>query len=178
MTLSTFDSNRLLNLNAIANHPSFGRRSQSHTSVVGQVPRTHASDRAGESSHSMVPSEAEEMVSPINASNSHQGYKSEHTYQRVQSSPSLLSQPVPMNSIPMTILHTKQLPTFYLSFDDALTAFEPGISPWKKPVDWVVADSKHVNLVVKAVEQLTGNDDIKEAGFLDQFIIYPVSCDY
>jgi hypothetical protein len=181
MILSTFDSNRLLNLNVIANHPSFGRRSQSDTgsSTSVRMPERSVSDHAGESSHSMVPSEVQEMVSPITSSNSHQGHRSEHTYQqRVQSSPSVLGQSVLTNSVPVSLLHTKQLPAFCLSFDDALTAFEPGISPWKHPVDWVAADSKHINSVAKAVAQLTENDDINQAGFPDQFIIYPVSCDY
>ncbi|KIM87637.1 hypothetical protein PILCRDRAFT_815214 [Piloderma croceum F 1598] len=172
------DQINYINFPGSPKHPSFAPRSQSDTGSgtsvrVPQTPERSASDRAGESSHSMVPSEDQERVSPITASNSHQGHRSEHTYQRAQSSPSLLSQSVPMNSVPMSILHTKQLPTFYVYFDDALTTFEPGISPWKKPVDWVAADSKHVNSIVKAIEQLTGNDDLKQAGFPDQFIIYP-----
>jgi hypothetical protein len=73
-------------------------------------------------------------------------------------------------------LHTEQLPTSHVPLDSALTHFETNISPWKNPVEWVAAESEHVNSVVDEIAELTKRSEINQAKFTDQFIVYPVSC--
>ena len=95
---------------------------------------------------------------------------------RVQTFPSLLNSLAPM--ISTSILHTTQLSISRGSVDQALADFETDISPWKGPVEWVAADSEHVNFVVKEIVKLTDRVEINQARFADQLIVYPVSCDY
>jgi hypothetical protein len=95
-------------------------------------------------------------------------------YQRaVQSSPGALNSPAQMHS---NTLHTEQLPTSHVPLDDALTHIETNISPWENPLEWVAADSEHVNSVVDEIAELTKRREINQAKFADQFIVYPVSC--
>jgi hypothetical protein len=82
-----------------------------------------------------------------------------------------------LHSSPVSALHTKQLPTFNVFFDDTLTDFDLDISPWKKPGEWVVAESEYVNSVVRGVAELTENGEINQARFSEQLIPFPVSCD-
>jgi hypothetical protein len=91
--------------------------------------------------------------------------------QRVLTSPSVLNLPAPMNRT--SILHTMDE-----SVDHALADFKANVSPWQNPVEWVAADSEHINSVVQQIAQLTRRVEIHQASFTDQLIVYPVNYGY
>jgi hypothetical protein len=80
-----------------------------------------------------------------------------------------------MNRIPASGLHTKQLPKLNKSLDEALACSSANVSPWQKPVDWVRADSEYINYVIQDIAALTESEEIKQANFTDQLVIFPVS---
>jgi hypothetical protein len=112
------------------------------------------------------------------AANDRRTYPGRPQQQRVQTAPSTFNPHTLTNHVRTTQLHTKQLPTLKMFLDQALVLSNCGVSPWEKPVDWVCAESEYINSIIQDIATLTGNREIMQATFTDQFIIYPVSiCD-
>jgi hypothetical protein len=86
-----------------------------------------------------------------------------------QSSPSVLNRSMPVPRI-SSILHI----TLDVPLDRALTTFQTYISPTKRPVEWVVADIRHVNSIVEDYT-LTKSVEIRQAR-IPGFLLFPVSC--
>ena len=71
-------------------------------------------------------------------------------------------------------IHSAVLPNLGVTLDQGLSRFEPGISPWKFPQKWNIANDIHVTSIMHNFKIMTGNDEIEKA---KTKITYPVSLD-
>ena len=56
--------------------------------------------------------------------------------------------------------HSTMLPNLQVSVSCALTTFEPGISQWIHPSEWLNANVKHIRAIFDGIVDLTGNKTI------------------
>ena len=59
-----------------------------------------------------------------------------------------------------TPFHSTMLPNLQVSVYCALTTFEPGISQWMHPSEWLNANVKHIRAIFDGIVDLTGNKTI------------------
>jgi hypothetical protein len=62
-----------------------------------------------------------------------------------------------------------------VALDNALTNLGAEISPWKNPVQWLLADKNHTDSVVQGIAILTESSEIEQAKFTGA-MIYQVRC--
>jgi hypothetical protein len=86
-----------------------------------------------------------------------------------------MDDPLPPPYVVMSVLHIPN-PANPTTFpDDPLTNFETKISAWKTPSKYIDAEANDVYSAIQELRTSTGTDEIEQASFVGQLMIYSVS---
>lgn len=83
-----------------------------------------------------------------------------------------------MNSYYDSSDYVDQTPPLVVNLNRSLTSFEADVSPWKEPSKWIEADEMDIELIVQRAIDSLANEEIREASFAGQVMVYPVSSAY
>ena len=83
--------------------------------------------------------------------------------------------PLPPPYVVMSIFHIPNLANHTTSPDYLLTNFETKISAWKTPSKYIDAEADNVYSAIQEIRTSTGTDEIEQASFVGQPMIYSVS---
>jgi hypothetical protein len=82
----------------------------------------------------------------------------------------------PAVSIPKRLTHDAWLPNAGIPLDQALSNFDEALSPWKSPLEWINAETSHVQSIANSVLEMTQIDGVEFETLLRPVMIYQVSC--